>query len=477
DLSTYSQTDAQEWSGRYYSGSDAHYTKVSPPDSQGIVTTVETWFVYNNGNVVTPPGSYNSNIAESDTPPTDLVRVRITTSWADRSGDNAYVLDSQISSTGQSPSEVGGCVHASNSHVDATGLVLTVSTGTAEPYTVLVNGKLGEAHAVADYGCTPDLRVNATGGWMSIVGGSTYTGATLSVTGPPEVDQTVGPTSVGPPATYPKPTISNSRVRGKIEDENGSMEVEAEGEAMLGTQSLQLEQVSGTPTGTLSDKYIRWDFLNPTITAIGNNGGDDGEDIEAEIVQENGNTTGKAEIHYQTINILPLQKWPTETTANPSAAQGIVFIDNFQAKAESSANGTPGGATNTLTYSFTLWMFNPNRAGCTYSSTVNTCYDPHSISQSNPIQNVALSNANYRLQNELITEWYSFTAADISNAMYASADGKNAAITVDSLVKISSKYGTEINWRTNNNAITLVSQGGLQQSWIGAIDISVEQNG
>lgn len=475
DLSTFSQTDAQGWSGRYYSGSDAHYTKVSPADSQGIVTTVEMWFVDSSRNVVVPPSSYNSNVADSDKPPTELVQVKVTTAWADRTGENTYVLDSLISSTGQSPSEVAGCVNSSNSRVDAIGLILTASSGTADPYTSLVNGKMGEAHVEANYGCTPDIRVNATGGQMTTADGSVYTGATVSVSGPPSVDQTMGPTSVGPPAGYPKPTISNSRARGEIEDENGSMEIEAEGEAIVGTQSLQLNEVSGTPTGSLSG-YKRWDFLNPTITAVGSNSGDDGEDIEAEIEQESGHTEGKAEVRYQRINILPLQKWPTSTTTNPSAAQGIVFIRDFVANAQSSVEGTPGSAYNTLTYAFTLGMFNPNKSGCTSSSTGDACYDLYSISPSNPIQTAApLSSSKYRLQNALMTEWYSYTAADISNAMYATADGKNAAITVDALVKISAKFGTEIRWKTSNNAITLVSQSGLQQAWIGAFDISLEK--
>jgi type II secretory pathway pseudopilin PulG len=477
DLNTSSQTDAEGWSGRYYSGSNAHYTKVSPADSQGIVTTVETWFVDSNRNVVSPPSSYNSNIADSDKPPSELVQVKITTSWSDRSGENSYVLDSLISSTGQSPSDVAGCVHASNSRVDVIGLILTASTGTDDPFIALVNGKLGEAHAEAAYGCTPTIQANATGGQMSIVGGSTYTGATVSVSGPPEVHQTVGPTSVGPPATWPKPTISNTYVKGEVEDESGSMEVEAEGEAMVGTQSLQLSEVSGTPTDTVSG-YKRWDFLNPTITVSGSGRGDDGEDIEAEIEQEHGETEGKAEINYQTINILPLQKWPTDTTTNPSAAQGIVFIRDFHADANAIANGTPGGASGSLTYSFTLGMFNPNKSGCSSYSTGDTCYDMYSISPSTPIQTaVPLSNANYRLQNELMTEWYSYTAADISNAKYTSADGKNSAITVDALVKISAAYGTEIRWNNDSNAITLVAPQGLQKAWIGAIDISVEQNG
>ena len=63
------------------------------------------------------------------------------------------------------------------------------------------------------------------------------------------------------------------------------MKVQTEGRANVGTQSLQLNGVSGTPTGTISG-YKRWDFINPTITATGSGLGDDGEDIEAQITQD-----------------------------------------------------------------------------------------------------------------------------------------------------------------------------------------------
>lgn len=483
NLNSSSATDGQGWAGRYYSGSDAHYTRTSPPDIHGVVTTVETRFVDMNRAVVVPPSSYDSNSADNDVPPSNLVDVTITTSWLDHSEQNSYALESLISSTGQATTggEVG-CEHSSNSRVDVNGIILTASTGAATPYTDLVNGILGDAHATAAYSCSATLQTNATGGTMSIVGGNTYTGATMSITGPPALQKVVGPLDVTPPVTFPKPNISNSQVKGVIEDQSGLKEVEVEGMAMVGTQSLELQQVSDTPTETLTG-YKQWDFINPTITVAGAGFGDDGEDIEAEIQQDNGVTDGKAEVGYGQINILPLQKWPTTTTNNPSAAQGLAFIRNFQAKAEAKADGIPGNATTTMTYSFTLGMFNPNKSDCTSSSTGDTCYDFYTITPSNPLQlqnapqNVLRSNTDYRLQNALMTEWYSYTTTDITDAMTKSADGRTAKITADALVKISAKYGTGINWRTNNNAITLVNQQGLQKVWVGAIDVSVEQDG
>jgi len=200
-------------------------------------------------------------------------------------------------------------------------------------------------------------------------------------------------------------------------------------------------------------------------------------DIEAEIKQENGVTVGKAEVGYQNINSLPLQKWPTATTTNPSALQGLVFIRDFRAAAQASADGTPGHASTSMTYSFTLGMFNPNKAGCTSSSTGDACYDLYSITPSNPLQNVLLSDSNYSLQNALITEWHSYTTSEITNAMTKSEDGRSAMITADALVKISARFGSEIRWNTSDDTITFVSQQGLQKVWIGAIDVAVKQDG
>ena len=62
--------------------------------------------------------------------------------------------------------------------------------------------------------------------------------------------------------------------------------------------------------------------------------------------------------------------------------------------------------------------------------------------------------------------------------MTKSADGRTAKITADALVKISAIYGNELRWCGRNNiGITLVTQQGLQKVWIGAIDVSVEQDG
>lgn len=477
NLNTSPVTDAQGWSGVYYSGSDAHYTRTSPPDIHGVVTIVETRFVDMDRILIVPPSEYDSNSPEDDVPPSDLVEIKITTTWADHSQQNSYVLESLISATGQA--ETGGeigCEHSSNSRVDVNGILLTASIGIATPYTDLVTGILGDAHASEAYSCSATLETHATGGSFTIVGGSTYTGATVSITGPPEIQRVVGPLNLDLFDTYPKLTIINSKVKGEIEDESGMLEVEAEGEAMVGTQALELQQVSDIPSELISGSW-QWDFINPTIIVTGAGSGDDGEDIEAEIEQENGLTKGEAEVGYQNISILPLQKWPLPTATNPSAAQGLVFMRDFRASAEASADGIPGHSTTTMSYSFTLGMFNPNKAGCSSSSTGDACYDVYSITPSNPLQNVLLTNSDYRLQNALITEWHSYTTTEITNAMTKSDDGKSAAITADALVKISAQFGSEIRWNTSDDVITLVSQQGLQKVWVGAIDVTVEQDG
>ena len=482
DLNMNTTYDGQGWSGRYYSGSSAHYTKTSPADSHGIVLTVETWFVDSNRNVITPPSSYNSNSTGNDIPPSNLVQVKVTASWTDRAGPSSYVLESLISSTGQSPvgvgantGENGGCSDSSDSHVNLVGGILNVNLGTADPYTALASGKFGDAHASANYSCPINGLASATGGDISIAGGSSFTGADVSASAPPQQENTAGPINVGPPGTWPQPAIGNSKAKAEAESQNNGYQVEAEGEANVGSMTLGLSQVADNPLQTLSN-YRQWDFVNPTVTVNGAGSGDNGEDIEAEINQQNGQTEGVAKFAYKQVNILPLEQWPTSTTVTPSAMQGLVFLRDFQGEAHSHAGGSPGDATNSLTYQGTLGMFNPNKSGCTSTSTGDACYDLYSSSPSNPIQNISLSNPNYALQRELLTEWYSYTTTDINNAMYAKPDGTHTTINVDALVKISGKFGQEVNWKNANNFITLVSQQGVQQVWIGAIDISLVQH-
>ena len=483
NLSTTPTVDGENWTGRYYSGADAHYTRISPEDDSGITTTVEARFIDSQGAVVVPPSSYNTNSTGNDSPPSNLMDVRVTTSWADRSDQTSYSLASLVSSTGAPVSEYS-CANATQGSVDVTGAVMIADTGTSEPYTAIVNGTHGEAHASEVYPCNSILTASGKGGQMTIVGGSTYTGAVAPVTGPPQAYLSVGPTSVGPPSSYPKPTISSSKAAGEIDDESGVMRVQTEGRANVGTQSLQLtNSVGGTPTGTPSG-YKRWDFINPTITATSHaTGGDDHEDIEAQLTQQeitpdDVETTGSAEIYFGQINILPLQKYPTSTTAYPSAAQGIAFIRDFHASAHATTNGTPDGVEKDITYSFKLFMFNPNHTNCNYLSTGDACYDQIDVDKAHPLTTSILSNANYRLQNAIFTKFQSYSQTDINNAITVLPDGKTVTIAADTpMVQISARYGQEIRWKTSNNAITFLTPAGLQEIGVGKIDISVHQDG
>lgn len=86
-----------------------------------------------------------------------------------------------------------------------------------------------------------------------------------------------------------------------------------------------------------------------------------------------------------------------------------------------------------------------------------------------------MNNTNYKLQKLAITEWSSFTSADITSAMFASADGTAASLNVsDGLLKISMKYGN--GYQLKGSAASWWSaQQGFQQLWLGAFDISVIQ--
>lgn len=468
-LNTSPATDPGGWTGWYTSyGGDAYFTRVSPADDRGIVRTVETRFVDDSLEVIVPPDTYNSNDYDTDTPPTNLVHVTVTTTWADRGEEKSYTLDSLISGTGQQPpEESSGCLHASNSRATITGGTMVASTGTSDPYTTLVSGTLGSAYVNGSFGCTSSVHATATGGEQEISGGDTYTGATASVTGPPDDYESDGPLSVGPPNTWPKPYIGSSTAAAEVASEGTDYELEAEGEAKAGSQTLELEQVDGVPSGGGScppSNCKRWDFINPVVTVTGGSE----EQAEAELEQVDGVTTITGEVHYQQVNILPL----LGLTGAPSASQGLIFIRNFTATSTSEADPASGSASNSLTYSATVGMFNTSKAaGCSGDA----CYDLYTISPSNPLQTaINLNDSNYKLQKELATEWQSSSTADINNALFAAADGTAATIDVDALLKISMKYGTGLQLKSGH-VTWWTDQQGLMQVWLGSFNVSVAQ--
>lgn len=469
-LNTSPTTDSGGWTGWYTSsGGDAYFTRVSPAGDRGIVRTVETRFVDDSLEVIVPPDAYDANSQDADTPPSNLVQVTVTTTWADRGEEKSYTLDSLISGTGQQPpEESSGCLHASNSRATITGGTMVASTGTSDPYTTLVSSTLGSAYVNGSFGCSSSVHATATGGEQVISGGATYTGATASVTGPPDGSESDGPVTAGPPNTWPKPYIGSSTAAAEVTSEGADNELKAEGEAKAASQTLQLQQVDGVPSGGGScspSNCRRWDFINPVLTVTGGSE----EQAEAELEQVDGVTTITGEVHYQQVNILPLNK---ATNNPPAAAQGLVFIRNFTATSTSEADPASGSASNSLTYSATVGMFNTSKAaGCSGDA----CYDLYTISPSNPLQTaINLNDSNYKLQKELVTEWQSSSTADINNAMFASADGTSATIDVDALLKISLKYGTGLQLK-RNSVTWWTSQQGLMQVWLGSFNVSVAQ--
>ncbi|MCL4309636.1 MAG: type II secretion system protein [Actinomycetota bacterium] len=460
-LNTSRTTDSQGWTG-WYTGAngDAYYTIASPVNSQGIALTVVTRFVDNTGSIVTPPASYNSTVAGADVPPSNLVKVTITATSAQNPSNN-YVFDSMISAT---TSE--SCAHSSNSHVDIFGAVLKVSTGASEPYMDYLDASLGEAHATTGFGCTPSPQASAIGGKLSLFAGPTASGASVAISGPPDAQQLAGPLDVTT-SSWPIPSFLASQAQAHVESD-GSHEVEADGQTTVGTQSLRLQQVDGSYDD--GGDGMRWDFVNPTVTAtsgtVSNN-----DQIKAELEQDDGRTSGQGQVSYQQVNILPLQAVSANT---PSARQGLVFVRTFSASASSDADGKPGDINNSVTYSATVGVFNPDKpADCTGDD----CYDIYtSVGPQNPLQTaVDLSQAKYGLQSTLLSEWYSSSASDLASAMAASSDGTTSSINVDALMKLSGAFGSEVRLGSDG-AVTLVNPQGYQQVWLGSVDISILQN-
>ena len=84
---------------------------------------------------------------------------------------------------------------------------------------------------------------------------------------------------------------------------------------------------------------------------------------------EEGETEGDAEVFYQQVNILPTTNI---TSGRPKALQGLVFVRNFKAEAISHANGDPGDASNEVSYSATVGMWNASKSG---TCSGDACYD------------------------------------------------------------------------------------------------------
>lgn len=469
-------TDSKGWTGWYTSSaSDAYYTRESPADDRGIARVVETRFVNNEGDIIVPGSGYNSNTAGADSPPSNLVQVTVTTEWQDRGRDQNYTLETMISSVSQEvPAGEGGggdesgCTHSSNTQATVTGGTFITSTGTSDPYTELVNGNLGSAYVNGSYGCTASIHAEGEGGEQVVVGGSTYTGAAADVTGPPDDSENNGPLTVGPPGAWPKPTISGSQAEAEVESDSASYELKAKSEIYVNSQTLQLQQVDGVPSGggSCTDSCKRWDNINPALAITGNSY----HPAEVELEQVDGVSTVTGKVRFQQANLFPLQK-VTPNAAN--ASQGLIFVRDFTITSTSTASGVAGGASNSLTYSATVGMFNTSKSS---SCSGDACYDLYTISPSNPLQTaINLNDSNYKLQQAAITEWSSFTTADISSAMFASADGTVASVNVsDGLLKISMKYGSGYQLK-NGSASWWTAQKGFQQLWLGAFDISVIQ--
>ncbi|MCL6106740.1 MAG: prepilin-type N-terminal cleavage/methylation domain-containing protein [Actinobacteria bacterium] len=462
NLNSSHTVDSQGWTGWYtQSGSDAYYTEVAPAGSQGVTTTVVTRFVDNQGNIIIPPGTYNSAVSGDDNPPSQLVKVSITTSSPTNNSYN-YVLNSQIQG------DVGtSCSHASNSHVDIFGGTIKVITGTSEPYTALLDGSLGDAHATTGFGCTTSPQASGTGGKSQIFGGDTAVGAAAAISGPPDGQQSAGPIDVTS-SDWPTPGFYDSTSAASVG--SAQLEVEAEGQAAVSTESWRLQQVDGCSCDTLAG-YKTWDFVNPTVTVTGGQVSG-AKQIDARLQQANGSTQGSAVASFQQVNILPLQAVDSDT---PSALQGIVFVRTFSASASSQANGQPGGINNSLSYSAVIGVFNPDKPA---SCTGDDCYDLYpSTGPQNPIQTaVNLAQSQYSLQHTLLTEWDSATTDDINNAMAASTDGTTASINIDAMIKISGQFGTEVRRSDADGSVQLINPQGQQQIWLGSVDMSIMQH-
>ena len=159
-----------------------------------------------------------------------------------------------------------------------------------------------------------------------------------------------------------------------------------------------------------------------------------------------------------------------------------MFFRNLTVNAQSSANATPGGATTSLTYFADVYMFNPNKSGCTKTSTGDTCYDKYTIGNvaapyNQPLQDaINLSNTTlFLLQNNLISQFHSATTAEINNALSHTADGTKAGVSLGSLIQIQVSYGDALVLPVLGG-LSLTNMNGVLQLNMGTVNVSVFQN-
>jgi prepilin-type N-terminal cleavage/methylation domain-containing protein len=468
--------DSWGWEGWYTeSAGDAYYTVVSPEDTNSVVLTVEARFIDYYGNVITPVVSYDSNVNGADTPPSDLLAISVTASWLSRGSEERYTVESvfsRVDQLSQGGSDDGGgeagCSYSSTSSIDVFGGRLTILTGPSEPYSEFLSGELGSADGTASYDCTSSLTANAVGGDLEITGVDVYTGASASVVGPSQDSDSSGPMTVGPTSSWPILFLNNSSASAAVESSDDEGILSSASDSSLEASSVELQQVDGGLSGYMS-LYSRWDFVNPvlaTATSVD-------KVADAVIEQENGVSIATGQVAYDEINILPLQAY---TAGTPAAPQGLVIVRDFEASAISEASEANGSASNSVNYSASIGMFNLSKAP---SCSGDSCYDFYSISPESPIQSVInLSDADYALQNALINDWHSYTGSEISSAVYAAGDGSMSMISIDALLKIDVAVAEEIRQKTTGTKrVSIMSQQGALQLWLGSFDISVQQNG
>lgn len=239
-------------------------------------------------------------------------------------------------------------------------------------------------------------------------------------------------------------------------------------DAKLPAANIKLDQVDEGLGGYVNN-YNRWDFINPTVETTTSS---DVYVATADISQEDGTSTATGQVKIGQVSFLPLQQYAGSV---PSALQGLVIVRNFEATVVSEASEADSSASNSVTYSATIGMFNNSKWS---SCSGDSCYDFYSISPDNPIQSaIDLNNPDYALQQALITEWYSYTNFDIDNVTDTSGGGSEALVSIDAVLKISSVYAGEIRQKTNGqHDVVIVSQEGLQKLWLGTFNTSVVQH-
>lgn len=143
-------------------------------DFPGFAQTIRTTFLDFERNPVTPPATYDSQVAGQDSPASTLLGVAVTTTWSQGDKTGSYTLRSQVANAQADESMIRASLQLA---------ALTVHSTTSSGDILQFEGGLVAGEGSLTTGSTANL--NVTTARAALASGATELGASLSLSAPP----------------------------------------------------------------------------------------------------------------------------------------------------------------------------------------------------------------------------------------------------------------------------------------------------